>query len=97
MSSQTYLRQCHNWHHTVCVLLHAVDLRHRPDPFEKVLWEGRTVVAHEDVFWTGWNVVHAVLEEALIDALDVFVDRAHFGWPDEFSGEPQPRVLVSFA
>ena len=62
-----------------------------------MLWEGWAVVADQDVFRSGWNMVHAVLEEAFVYALHVFIDRAHFCRSYELCRKAQPGVLVSFA
>jgi hypothetical protein len=78
-------------------LLHAVDLRHRPYPFEKVLRERWAVMPDEDVLWACWDVMHAVMQKAFVDALHKFIHRAHFGWTDKFDWESQPCVLVPFA
>jgi hypothetical protein len=42
-------------------------------------------------------MVHAVLQEALVDTLHVFVDRAHLSRSDKFGREAQPRILISLA
>jgi hypothetical protein len=92
-----YLGQRYDGYYTVCVLLHAVDLRHGPDPFEKMLREGGTVVADEDVLWTRWHMMHAVLEESFVHALDILVYRAHFGWPNKLRWKSQPCILIALA
>jgi hypothetical protein len=93
----SYLCHSHHWHNTVWVVLHAVDLRHRPNPFEKVGRERGAVMANEHILWAVWHVVHAVLQEFLIHTLHVFVHRAHFCWVDKFGGVAQPCILVALA
>ena len=41
--------------------------------------------------------MHAVLQEALVDALHVLVDRAHFRGAYELGRESQPGILVTLA